>query len=225
VGPLAAVDLDIAWASPLFLSLLAAALVVCLWQLVEAALAGHSGRAAAIALLAVVISAPVWANALVGGEGIPSYDRLVELKELEGEYGDAYEVEGDADGIDHEALLRHRTLIVPAAPDSSRPPLPYRLVRAGDHYDVWRRPAQPEGRPVLHHMALGEGGEIAARPDCSEVVGLGLLALSNQLGLPPQSIAIVGAAPGGTTTVAVPPGEARRLCGRRWDWIEAVGTG
>jgi len=73
-------------------------------------------------------------------------------------------------------------------------------------------------------MSLGEDGAVAADPVCSEVVGLGLLALSNQLGLPALSIAILAAAPDGST-VAVPPGEARRLCGREWDWIEAVGRG
>lgn len=180
MGLLAAVDLDTAWASPLFLALLAAALVVCLWQLVEASLAGRPRRAAAIVLLTVVISAPVWANALLGGEGIPSYDRLVELKELEGEF-DGYPVEDNVEGLGF----------------------------AG---------------PVLHHMELGDPDGGVAPPDCSEVVGLGLLALSNQLGVAAQDVAIIGRTADGNA-VAVPPGEARRLCGRRWDWIEAVGTG
>lgn len=221
--PAAAVDLGTAWASPLFLAVLAAVLVICLWQLVVAALAGRPGLAAAIAGLVVVLSAPVWFHAVVKGEGIPSHERLTELADLEGEF-DAHVVEGDVDRLEHEAVLEHPTLIVSAPPGSSRPPSPYRVVEPGEHYDVWRRPAQPEGKPVLHHMSLGEDGQVAARPDCSEVVGLGLLALSNQLGLPPQSIAIVGAATDGST-LAVPPGEARNLCGREWDWIEAVGRG
>lgn len=211
------------WASPLFLAILAAVLVVCLWQLLAAALAGRPGLAAGFALLIVVLSAPVWFNSVLEGEGIPSYDRLSELRELEGEF-DAYTVEGDADELAYEAVLEHPTLIVPTPPDSSRPSSPYRVVESGSYYDVWRRPADPEGKPVLHHMSVGENGEVAGQPDCSEVVGLGLLALSNQLGLPAQSIAIVGAAPDGST-VAVPPGEARNLCGREWDWIEAVGRG
>ncbi|HZK16296.1 MAG TPA: hypothetical protein VFC52_06890 [Solirubrobacterales bacterium] len=223
MSPLAAVDLGTAWASPLFLAILAAVLVLCLWQLVAAALAGRPGRAAALVALIVLLSAPVWVNALVRGEGIPDYDRLSELGDLEDEF-DAYVIEGDVDSLEYEAVLEHPTLIVRTPPDSSRPPSPYRVVEAGEHYDVWQRPADPEGKPVLHHMALGEDGEVSAAPDCSEVVGLGLLALSNQLGLPPQSIAIVGAAPDGST-VAVPPGEARNLCGREWDWIEAVGRG
>lgn len=211
------------WASPLFLAILAAVLVLCLWQLVAAALAGRPGLAAAIAGLVVVLTAPVWFNAVVKGEGIPSYDRLVELREFEDEF-DAYAVDGDVDRLEYEAVLEHPTLIVRAPPTSSRPPSPYEVVESGGFYVVWQRPAQPEGRPILHHMSLGEGGEAIAEPDCSEVVGLGLLALSNQLGLPPQSIAIVGAAPDGST-VAFPPGEARDLCGAEWDWIEAVGRG
>lgn len=211
------------WASPLFLGLLAAALVVVLWQLVEAARAGRPGLAAALVLLTVALSAPVWVNAVVGGEGIPSYERLVELRGFEAEF-DAYAVEGDVDELELEAVLEHPVLVTRAPPASSRPPSPYRLLASGEHYDVWRRPADPEGKPVLHHMALGEDGAIAAVPNCSEVVGLGLLALSNQLGLPPQSIAILGAGPDGGT-VAVPPGEERQLCGREWDWIEAVGRG
>lgn len=221
--PMSAIDLGTAWASPLFLSILAAVLVVCLWQLVAAALAGRPGRAAAVAGLILIVSAPVWIHAVAMGEGIPSYDRLTELGELEDEF-DAYVVDGDVDALEYEAVLEHPTLIVATPPDSSRPPSPYSVVEQGEYYDVWRRPADPEGKPVLHHMSLGGDGEVTGRPDCSEVVGLGLLALSNQLGLPPQSIAIVGAAPDGGT-VAVPPGEARNLCGGEWDWIEAVGRG
>lgn len=211
------------WASPLFLAFLAVALLLCFWQLTAAAVAGRPGGAALFAALIVVLSAPVWVNAVVRGEGIPSYDRLVELRAFEAEF-DAYAVEGDVDELELEAVLEHPVLLTRAPPASSRPPSPYRLLASGEHYDVWRRPAEPEGRPVLHHMALGEDGAIAGLPDCSEVVGLGLLALSNQLGLPPQSIAILGTAPDGTT-LAVPPGEARNLCGREWDWIEAVGRG
>jgi hypothetical protein len=219
----AAIDLDTAWASPLFLAVLAAVLVICLWQLAVAALTGRAGMAAALVALILLLSAPVWVNAVVRGQGIPSYDRLTELGELEDGY-DAHGVEGDIDELELEAVLAHPVLVVRRAPESSRPPLPYRVVESGGYHDVWRRPADPEGRPVLHHMALGGAGNVAARPKCSEVVGLGLLALANQLGLPAQSIAIVGAAPDGGA-VAVPPGEARELCGRPWDWIEAVGRG
>lgn len=76
----------------------------------------------------------------------------------------------------------------------------------------------------LHHMELGEGGALAGFPKCSEVVGLGLLGLANQLGVAPQDIGIVGLTAQGNA-VAVPPDRARRLCGREWDWIEAVGRG
>lgn len=211
------------WASPFFLAFVAVALLLCLWQLIVAALAGRPAAAVLFAALIVALSAPVWVNAVVRGEGIPSHDRLAELQAFEDELG-GHEVEGDVDELELEAVLEHPVLLTRAPPASSRPPSPYRLLASGEHYDIWRRPADPEGKPVLHHMALGGDGAIAAVPNCSEVVGLGLLALSNQLGLPAQSIAVLGAAPDGTT-LAVPPGEARNLCGREWDWIEAVGRG
>ena len=47
--------------------------------------------------------------------------------------------------------------------------------------------------------------------------GLGLLALANQLGAAPQDITLIAAA-----IVAVPVDRARDLCGRPWDWIEAI---
>lgn len=175
--PVSAVDLDTAWASPLFLAILAAALVLCLWQLVAAALAGRPGRAAAVAGVILVVSAPVWVHAVVMGEGIPSYDHLTELAELEEEFG-GLPVEGSVEEI------------------------PFR-------------------GPTLHHMELGEPDGGAALPDCPEVTGLGLLALSNQLGVAAQDVAIVGLTAEGNA-VAVPPDRARRLCGREWDWIEAI---
>lgn len=180
MSPLAAVDLGTAWASPLFLAILAAVLVICLWQLAAAALAGRPGLAAAIAGLVVVLSAPVWFNAVVKGEGIPSHDRLTELADLEEEF-DGYPVGDD----------------------------PGELGFTG---------------PVLHHMELGGGEGSAGAPDCPEVVGLGLLALSNQLGVAAQDVVIVGVTAEGNA-VAVPPDQARRLCAREWDRIEAVGRG
>jgi len=180
LSPLAAVGLGTAWASPLFLAILAAVLVICLWQLVAAALAGRPGLAAAIAGLVVLLSAPVWLNAVVKGEGILSYDRLTELRDLEDEF-DGLPVEGSAEEL-------------------------------------------PFDGPVLHHMELGDPDGGAGMPDCPEVVGLGLLALSNQLGVAAQDVAIVGVTAEGNA-VAVPPDQARRLCAREWDWIEAVGRG
>ena len=70
-----------------------------------------------------------------------------------------------------------------------------------------------EGKPVLDQMELGSKADPAALPNCSQVVGLHL---------PAQEIAIVGVA-ADRRFVVVPPREARNLCGRRWDWIGAVG--
>ena len=132
----------------------------------------------------------------------------------------------DTDEIDSDALITYRTLIVPRKPATSRPPSPYQRVWRGEHYEVWQRPTDPgEVAPVLHHMGIGTEDDRGGLPDCSQVVGLGLLALSNQLGFAPQDITLL-AAPAGSRTatlVAYPVDRARELCGRRWDWIEAVG--
>ena len=192
-------------------------------QIAQALEARRPALAAAALLLALVCAGPVWLDLLAGGPGLPAYDRRAELRGFESDLG-AHAVTADPDDVELDDLLAHRTLVVSNSPSTSRPSSPYRLLRSGDYYDVWRRPASPEGRPVLHHMALGGPNGATARPDCPEVAGLGLLALANQLGLPPQSIAIVAAAPDGSI-LAVPPDQARRLCGRSWDWIEAVGRG
>lgn len=137
-------------------------------------------RAVAIVALALVVSIPLAANAFLGEDGIPAYERLSERGELEEEF-DGYPVGEDAAGLGFRG-------------------------------------------EVLHHMELGDPDGGAGAPDCPEVVGLGLLALSNQLGVAAQDVAIVGLTEEGNA-VAVPPGEARLLCEREWDWIEAVGRG
>ncbi len=131
----------------------------------------------------------------------------------------------ETDQLDYKALLSYPTLIVPNSPAQSRPSLPYRLSRSSPYYDVWRLPAKPTFR-LLFHMPVGGGGNAAGPPDCSQTVGLGLLALAGQLGAVPQTITLIAASPriarGPGATVAVAPSQARRLCGRRWDWIEAI---
>ena len=98
----------------------------------------------------------------------------------------------DVDEVDLDALFVYRTLVLRRSPVSSRPPLPYRLAWAGEHYEVWQRPEVP-GDPVLSHQPLGGELDAGGVPNCSEVTGLGLLALSNQLGQPPASIRLVAA--------------------------------
>ncbi|MEX0973684.1 MAG: hypothetical protein WDZ46_10575 [Solirubrobacterales bacterium] len=99
----------------------------------------------------------------------------------------------DVDAIDLDALFEYRTLVLRRSPATSRPPLPYRLVWAGEHYEVWQRPAEPEGERVLSHQPVGGENDAGGLPNCSEVQGLGLLALSNQLGQPAASIRLVAA--------------------------------
>jgi len=99
----------------------------------------------------------------------------------------------DLDRIDLEALFTYRTLVVRRGPATSRPPLPYSLASAGEYYEVWQRPVEPEGERVLSHQPIGGEDDAGGLPNCSEVQGLGLLALSNQLGYPPQSIRLLAA--------------------------------
>lgn len=131
----------------------------------------------------------------------------------------------DVDEISRDALLVYRTLVLRRSPLRSRPPSPYRLAWAGEHYEVWQRPVLPSGLPP-EHLALGGPRDPAAVPNCSEVVGLGLLALQNGatgVRMLAARHAPRAAGPAGEI-VSVPIDDARLLCGRRWDWIEAVGT-
>lgn len=85
----------------------------------------------------------------------------------------------DTDEIAWDSLLEYRTLVLRRSPVRSRPPSPYRLAWSGESYEVWQRPLVPAGLPP-EHLALGEGELRPAEvPDCSEVGGLGLLALNN----------------------------------------------
>lgn len=99
----------------------------------------------------------------------------------------------DLDRIDSDALFTYRTLVVRRGPATSRPPLPYELAWSGKYYEVWQRPVEPEGERVLSHQPVGSENDAGGLPNCSEVQGLGLLALSNQLGFAPQSIRLVAA--------------------------------
>jgi hypothetical protein len=86
----------------------------------------------------------------------------------------------DTDRIETSALLEYRTLVLRRSPVRSRPPSPYRLVRAGRYYEVWQRPLESPG-PIPEHQPYGEGDEPAAIPKCGEIGGLGLLALQHHV--------------------------------------------
>lgn len=132
----------------------------------------------------------------------------------------------DPDRVHFEELLGYPLLIVPRVPPLSRPALPYKRRYLGADFEVWQLPSDPTFS-LLFHMSLGEPGSPAALPDCSSTVGLGLLALSGQLGALPQDTALAAASPRRGArlgrVVFVSTSEARKLCGHRWDWIEAIG--
>lgn len=84
----------------------------------------------------------------------------------------------DVEEIDPTGLFFYRTLVLRRSPVRSRPPAPYRLVRQGDTYEVWQRPIEPSRIP--EHLSLGGENDPGGVPDCSEVNGLGLYALSQK---------------------------------------------
>lgn len=81
----------------------------------------------------------------------------------------------DTDQITLPALLTYRTLVLRRSPAQSRPPSTYSLVRQGDYYDVWQRPAD-ETAAIFKHLPLGDFEDHAAEPACSEVSSLAALA-------------------------------------------------
>ncbi len=84
----------------------------------------------------------------------------------------------EADEIELEALFEWPTLVLRRSPARSRPPLPWRLVWSGDYYEVWQLPSKPQ--PAVREMLpLGGPDSPVAVPNCSEVLGLGQLALLN----------------------------------------------
>lgn len=94
--------------------------------------------------------------------------------------GTAEKGEGvDVDEIALESLFEYPILVLRRSPVRSRPPSPYRLVYSGDYYEAWQRPAAPSSGLPPEHLPLGDDSDPSAVPDCSEVNGLGLLALNN----------------------------------------------
>ncbi|HEX3173424.1 MAG TPA: hypothetical protein VHQ43_04300 [Solirubrobacterales bacterium] len=85
----------------------------------------------------------------------------------------------DTDELDLNGLLEFRTLVLRRSPVRSRPPSPYRLVRSGKYYEVWQRREGFTG-PVPEHLPYGDESNPVAVPECSEIGGIGLLAIQNQ---------------------------------------------
>jgi hypothetical protein len=85
---------------------------------------------------------------------------------------------GDTDQISLSALLTYRTLVLRRSPAQSRPPSAYRLVRRGDYYDVWQRPAgvSPTSTAIIEHHPLGDFEDPGAEPACSEVEAVAAVA-------------------------------------------------
>lgn len=78
---------------------------------------------------------------------------------------------GDTDRIQLPALLAYRTLVLRRSPAQSRPPSVYRLVRNGEFYGVWQRPARvPEA--IVQRLPLGDFEDPGAVPRCSQVEAL-----------------------------------------------------
>jgi hypothetical protein len=79
---------------------------------------------------------------------------------------------GDTDRIVTPTLLTYRTLVLRRNPGQSRPPSAYSLVRRGEYYDVWQRPADFPATAILEHLPLGDFEDPGAEPSCSEVTRL-----------------------------------------------------
>lgn len=78
----------------------------------------------------------------------------------------------DTDELNPAGLFEFRTLVLRRSPVRSRPPLPYRLMRAGEYYEVWQRPAGETTPPEYLPLGHGAKHEPAAVPQCPEVRAL-----------------------------------------------------
>ncbi len=81
---------------------------------------------------------------------------------------------GGVDAITLPSVLEYRTIVVRRSPVASRPPADYQLVRRGEYYDVWQRPAHPTGAfaQVLNHLSLGGELDPGGVPSCAQVLAM-----------------------------------------------------
>ncbi|HEX2128621.1 MAG TPA: hypothetical protein VHF58_05340 [Solirubrobacterales bacterium] len=73
----------------------------------------------------------------------------------------------DTDRIGPDALFVYRSLVVRRSPVASRPPSAYRLAWAGEHYELWQRPAEDRAPP--ERLGLGSEFDPTAVPSCERV--------------------------------------------------------
>ena len=119
----------------------------------------------------------------------------------------------DIDRLRLDGILDYRTLVLRRGPAASRPPSVYRLVRSGRYYEVWQRPARG-GPTILEHLSLGNAGQAASVPRCSDVLRLGRKAeaASGYLATAtrPQAIPVVTPSLAGTVSAKITAPEAGR---------------
>ncbi|MBV9720491.1 MAG: hypothetical protein JO082_01045, partial [Mycobacterium sp.] len=87
---------------------------------------------------------------------------------------------GGVDAITLPSLLEYRTIVVRRSPVASRPPANYQLVRRGEYYDVWQRPAHRTGEfaRVVYHLSLGGELDPGGVPSCDQVLDMAAMAKS-----------------------------------------------
>ena len=124
--------------------------------------------------------------------------------------------EPDLDSIDPSALGVYRTIVLRREASLSRPSARHGLVWRGRFYEVWQR--LTDAPAILEHLRLGDDGVAASPAPCARV--LRLAARARRMG------GLVAARRGGRAETLPPlfvqPGRARSLCGRTFDWVEAV---
>lgn len=81
---------------------------------------------------------------------------------------------GGIDAIALPSVLDYRTIVVRRSPVASRPPANYQLVRRGEYFDVWQRPAHPTGdfARVSDHLSFGAELDPGGVPSCGEVLAV-----------------------------------------------------
>ena len=107
----------------------------------------------------------------------------------------------DTDRCQPRALQVYETLVLRRSPEQSRPPGNYRLIYAGDYYEVWQRKDRPR---VVAHLPLGNGLNPSTVPKCDrvrEIAGRGRM-----LAAPPAPTVVVDPRSGSLPDAWTPAG-------------------